>query len=76
MTMGPDHPSGLLATADGAFRSAPTSTPSQASFCRPDVSQTASYRWKRTGSTLTLEALQDECADRDSILSGEWKEAR
>lgn len=35
-----------------------------------------SYRWKRTGSTLTLEARQDECADRDSILSGEWKEAR
>ena len=40
------------------------------------MSQTASYRWKRTGSTLTLEAQQDECADRDSILSGEWKEAR
>ena len=39
----------------------------------PEVSQTASYTWKRSGDVLTLEAKQDECADRDSILSGDWR---
>jgi hypothetical protein len=43
------------------------------SFCGPDVSQTASYTWERSGDVLTLKAEQDECADRISTLSGEWK---
>jgi hypothetical protein len=61
------------ATSDGAFRIGAYQAPDKGSFCGPDVSQTASYTWKRAGDALTLEAEQDECADRDSILSGEWK---
>ena len=61
------------ATSDGAFRIGAYQAPEQGSFCGPDVSQTASYTWERSGDGITLEAEQDECADRDSILSGEWK---
>ena len=61
------------ATSDGAFRIGAYQAPDQGSFCGPDVSQTASYTWERSGDVLTLGAEQDECADRDSILSGEWK---
>jgi hypothetical protein len=63
------------ATSDGAFRIGAYQAPDQGSFCGPDVSQTASYTWERSGHVLTLGADQDECADRDSILSGEWKSA-
>ena len=61
------------ATSDGAFRIGAYQAPDQGSFCGPEVSQTASYTWKRSDDVLALEAEQDECADRDSILSGEWK---
>jgi hypothetical protein len=61
------------ATSDGAFRIGAYQAPEQGSFCGPDVSQTASYTWEKSGDVLTLEADQDECADRDSSLSGEWK---
>jgi hypothetical protein len=60
------------ATSDGAFRIGAYQAPDRGSFCGPDISQTASYTWKRLGDVLTLKAQQDECADRDSILSGEW----
>jgi hypothetical protein len=61
------------ATSDGAFRIGAYQAPDQGAFCGPDVSQTASYRWKESGDVLTLKPEQDECADRDSALSGEWK---
>jgi hypothetical protein len=61
------------ATSDGAFRIGAYLAPDQGSFCGPDIAQTASYTWKRSGDVLTLKAEQDECADRDSTLSGEWK---
>ena len=61
------------ATSDGAFRIGAYQAPEQGSFCGPDVSQTASYSWKQSGKVLTLESEQDECADRDSTLSGEWQ---
>jgi hypothetical protein len=61
------------ATSDGAFRIGAYQAPDQGSFCGPDVSQTASYTWERSGEVLSLGAEQDECADRDSVLSGEWK---
>lgn len=61
------------ATSDGAFRIGAYQAPDQGSFCGPEVSQTASYTWKRAGEVLTLEAENDECADRDSILSGRWR---
>jgi hypothetical protein len=61
------------ATSDGAFRIGAYQAPDQGAFCGPDVSQTASYKWERSGDMLTLKAEQDECADRDSVLSGEWR---
>jgi hypothetical protein len=61
------------ATADGAFRIGAYQAPDEGSFCGPEVAQTASYAWKRAGDVLTLDADHDECADRDSILSGRWK---
>jgi hypothetical protein len=61
------------ATSDGAFRIGAYQAPERGSFCGPDISQTASYTWERAGDALVLQADQDECADRDSILGGEWK---
>jgi len=61
------------ATSDGAFRIGAYQAPDQGSFCGPDVSQTASYTWERSGDVLRLGPEQDQCPDRDSILSGEWK---
>jgi hypothetical protein len=60
------------ATSDGAFRIGAYQAPEQGSFCGPDVPQTAAYTWKRSGDMLTLKAVQDKCADRDSSLSGRW----
>lgn len=61
------------ATSDGAFRIGAYQAPERGSFCGPDISQTASYTWERSGGVLTLKADHDECADRDSVLSGEWE---
>jgi hypothetical protein len=61
------------ATSDGAFRIGAYQAPDQGSFCGPDVPQTASYTWKQSGDALGLTADQDECADRDSSLTGEWQ---
>lgn len=61
------------ATSDGAFRIGAYQRPDRGSFCGPDVPQTASYEWKLSGDQLTLKATQDECADRDSSLSGVWR---
>lgn len=61
------------ATSDGAFRIGAYQRPEEGSFCGPDIAQTAAYTWKLAGELLTLTAKQDRCADRDSVLSGEWK---
>lgn len=61
------------ATSDGAFRIGAYQAPDHGAFCGPDVPQTASYSWRRSNDVLTLEAVQDECADRDSTLSGQWR---
>jgi hypothetical protein len=61
------------ATSDGALRIGAYQAPEEASFCGPEISQTASYTWEKSGDVLILKADQDECADRDSILSGEWR---
>jgi hypothetical protein len=61
------------ATSDGAFRIGAYQAPDQVSFCGPDVPQTAAYTWKQSGDALRLMADQDDCADRDSILSGRWQ---
>jgi hypothetical protein len=46
--------------------------PNQASFCGPDIPQSAAYDWNLSGNNLTLKAAHDGCADRDSILQGQW----
>ena len=61
------------ATSDGAFQIGAYQAPERGSFCGPDISQTASYTWERSGGVLILKADHDECADRDSVLSGEWE---
>jgi len=66
-------PQDFSATSDGAFRIGAYQAPDRGSFCGPDVAQTAAYTWQRSGDALTLAARQDDCADRDSILSGRWK---
>lgn len=62
------------ATSDGAFRIGAYQRPEEGSFCGPDISQTAAYTWRLTGDARTLKAEEDHCADRDSVLSAEWKQ--
>ena len=61
------------ATSDGSFRIGAYQAPDKGSFCGPDVSQTASYTWQLSGDVLALKPKEDECADRISSLSGDWK---
>ena len=49
--------------------------PEAGSFCGPEVPQNASYAWSRAGDVLTLKATDDRCADRDSLLTGDWRAA-
>jgi hypothetical protein len=46
--------------------------PDVGSFCGPEVPQNATYRWKVSGKKLTVRAVADPCADRDSTLTGTW----
>jgi hypothetical protein len=47
--------------------------PDQGSFCGPEIPQNATYTWSVHADVLTLRAVRDRCADRDSILTGAWK---
>jgi hypothetical protein len=47
--------------------------PEKGSFCGPEIAQNASYGLKLDAGILTLKALDDPCADRDSLLTGAWK---
>ena len=46
--------------------------PERGSFCGLEIPQNAIYRWARDGAVLRLEAVGDICADRDSLLTGDW----
>jgi hypothetical protein len=46
--------------------------PDQGSFCGPDIPENAAYKWSLSHTTLTLSVATDGCADRDSILQGQW----
>lgn len=50
-------------------------SPDKGSFCGPEIPQNATYSWSREGDVLRLEADGDPCADRDSLLTGNWKVA-
>jgi len=60
------------ATDGGHLRVILYVNPNQASFCGPDIPQNAAYDWRLSHNTLTLNAKDDACADRDSILQGRW----
>lgn len=47
--------------------------PEKGSFCGPEIAQNASYSLALDGGILTLKALDDPCADRDSTLTGAWR---
>ena len=61
------------ASADGKLEIRGYQHPEVGAFCGPEIAQNATYAWKASGSTLTLKAIDDPCADRDSTLSGVWK---
>jgi hypothetical protein len=63
----------VSATASGQLTIDGYTNPYVGSFCGPEIPQNASYTWAQHGSVLTLKALTDRCADRDSSLSGAWK---
>jgi hypothetical protein len=46
--------------------------PEVGAFCGPEIAQNATYTWKVSGDKLTLRAVKDPCADRDSTLTGVW----
>jgi hypothetical protein len=47
--------------------------PDQGSFCGPEIPQNATYTWSIHGEVLTLKAVRDRCAGRDSTLTGTWR---
>jgi hypothetical protein len=47
--------------------------PDKGAFCGPEIPQNTTYGWEHTGEVLRLEAQDDPCADRDSLLTGAWK---
>jgi hypothetical protein len=47
--------------------------PSRASFCGPAAPEQATYSFRSVGDSLTLSPrASDQCADRDSLLTGTW----
>jgi hypothetical protein len=60
------------ATSDGRLAIRGYQHPESGSFCGPEIPQNATYTWKRAGNKLTLRAVGDPCADRDSTLTGTW----
>jgi hypothetical protein len=60
---------------DGAFGVLTYVAPYEGAFCPADVPQNASYTWKLDGGSLVLTAVDDRCADRNSILVGTWTHA-
>lgn len=60
---------------DGAFEILTYVAPDKGAFCTADEPQNAAYTWKLEGATLVLAAVDDRCADRNSILAGRWKRA-
>jgi hypothetical protein len=49
--------------------------PARASFCGAEVPAKASYAFDVRGSRLELRPEKDDpCADRDSILTGTWRQ--
>lgn len=62
------------AKVDGdALRLVSYVAPEQGAFCDPAIAANASYTLAEQDGAIALEAAEDECADRDSVLTGTWK---
>ena len=62
----------IAADSSGRLTIAGYEDPARSSYCGPETSQRATYRWSLADNILTLTSTNDRCADRDSILSGRW----
>jgi hypothetical protein len=60
------------ASPDGKLVIRGYQNPEAGAFCGPEIPQNATYTWKVAGDKLTLRAVKDPCADRDSTLTGVW----
>jgi len=60
------------ATPDGKLVIRGYQHPDVGAFCGPEIAQNATYTWKASGDELTLRAVDDPCADRDTTLTGSW----
>jgi hypothetical protein len=60
------------ATDDGQLVIRGYQHPEVGAFCGPEIAQNATYSWKVSGDKLTLRAVKDPCADRDSTMAGIW----
>jgi hypothetical protein len=60
------------AAPDGQLTIGSYLDPAKGAFCGPHVEQGADYSWNVEGRSLTLRAVKDPCADRDSTLTGRW----
>jgi hypothetical protein len=65
-----------MATVDGEqIRLTSYVDPSVGSFCGPEIPAQAQYAFALDGSSLELSPDPDDpCADRDSILTGTWRQ--
>ena len=50
--------------------------PDVGASCGPEIPQNATYTWKVAAGKLTLRAVEDPCADRDSTMTGTWSRTR
>jgi ribosomal protein L13 len=44
------------------------------SYC-PDPAASSTYRWSRSGETLTVTPIDNDCPDRQAVLAGTWQAA-
>jgi hypothetical protein len=58
---------------DGELRLVAYSAPEQGAFCDQAITAQAQYALTAHGSAIELTPTSDECADRDSVLTGTWK---
>jgi hypothetical protein len=63
----------VTASDEGNFDIGNYVDPGKGAFCGQSVPQAAIYSWALEGDVLTLTAVSESCADRDSVLTGEWK---
>ena len=71
-------PSGLTVEMDGKvdgdeLRLVAYSAPEKGAFCDPAISAVAEYELDVQDPEIALKPTAEECADRDSVLTGTWK---